>query len=32
MAVGRINEVAALMGFSRKKMYGLFPGTKKWPR
>ena len=28
MAVGRINEVAALTGFSYEKMYGRFVGTK----
>ena len=32
MAVGRIKEVAALTGFSYKKMYGCFTGYKKyWP-
>ena len=29
VAVGRINGVAALMGFYYKKMYGHFAGTKK---
>ena len=29
MAVTRINGVAALTGFSHKKMYGRFVGTKK---
>ena len=28
MAFGRINEAAALTGFSYKKMYGHFAGTK----
>ena len=32
MAVGRINEVAALTGFSYEKMYGRFSGQKNhWP-
>ena len=30
MAVGRINEVAALTGFSYEKMYGRFAGEKIW--
>jgi len=29
VAVGRINGMAALTGFSYKKMYGRFAGTKK---
>ena len=28
MAIGRINEVAALTGFSNKKMHGRFAGEK----
>ena len=37
MAVGHINEVAALAGFSYEKMYGRFVGQKilavirRWP-
>ena len=37
MAVGRINEVAVLTGFSNEKMYGRFGGEKilavltRWP-
>ena len=29
VAVGRINEVAVLTGFSNEKMYGRFAGQKK---
>ena len=29
MAIGRINGVTSLMGFSYKKMYGRFAGTKE---
>ena len=29
MAVGRINEVAALTGFYYKEIYGRFAGTKR---
>ena len=29
MAFGRINEATALTGFSYKKMYGHFAGTKQ---
>ena len=29
MAVGRINRVAGLTGFSYEKMYGRFAGTNK---
>ena len=32
MAVGRINEVAALTGFSYEKMYGRFAGQKNTGR
>ena len=32
VVVGRINGVAALMGFSHKKMYGRFAGKKKSSR
>ena len=32
MAVGRINRVAGLTGFSYEKMYGRFAGTKKTGR
>ena len=32
MAVGRVNGVAALTGFSYKKMYGRFAGTTKSDR
>ena len=37
MVVGRINEVAALTGFSYEKMYGRFVGQKilaitRWPQ
>ena len=31
MVIGRINEVAALTGFSYEKMYGHFAGKKSWP-
>ena len=37
MVIGRINEVAALTGFSFEKMYGRFGGQKilavitRWP-
>ena len=30
VAVGLVKEVAALWGFSYKKMYVCFTGTKKW--